>query len=45
MVMEGDCALLYGDKKMEVTKGTTILLPAALGTVQLNGNAELLEIH
>jgi mannose-6-phosphate isomerase len=44
MVMEGDCALLYGDKKMEVTKGTTILLPAALGTVQLKGNAELLEI-
>lgn len=44
MVMEGDCALLYGDKKMEVTKGTTILLPAALEAVQLKGNAELLEI-
>jgi mannose-6-phosphate isomerase len=44
MVMEGDCALLYGDKKMEVTKGATILLPAALGAVQLKGNAELLEI-
>lgn len=44
MVMEGDCALLYGDKKMELTKGTTILLPAALEAVQLKGNAELLEI-
>lgn len=44
MVMEGDCALLYGDKKMEVTKGTTILLPAALEAVQLKGKAELLEI-
>ena len=44
MVMEGDCTLLYGDKKMELTKGTTILLPAALEAVQLKGNAELLEI-
>ncbi|MCZ8169870.1 type I phosphomannose isomerase catalytic subunit [Flavobacterium sp.] len=44
MVMEGDCALLYGDQKMELTKGTTVLLPAALEAVQLKGNAELLEI-
>ena len=44
MVMEGDCTLLCGDKKMELTKGTTILLPAALEAVQLKGNAELLEI-
>ncbi|WP_297517202.1 type I phosphomannose isomerase catalytic subunit [Flavobacterium sp.] len=44
MVMEGDCTLLYGDEKMSITKGATILLPAALGPVQLKGIAELLEI-
>lgn len=44
MVMEGDGILLYGDEKMPINKGATILLPAALGPVQLKGIAELLEI-
>jgi mannose-6-phosphate isomerase len=44
MVMEGECSLHYEDTTMNITKGTTVLLPAALGTVQLTGKAELLEI-
>lgn len=44
MVMEGNCSLQYEGDSMPLAKGTTILLPAALGAVHVSGHAELLEI-
>lgn len=44
MVVEGDAELNYVEGTMEIKKGMTVLLPAGLGPVQLEGNAELLEI-
>lgn len=44
MVVEGTAELNYVEGTMEIKKGMTVLLPAGLGPVQLEGNAELLEI-
>ncbi|RXR21825.1 type I phosphomannose isomerase catalytic subunit [Flavobacterium stagni] len=44
MVVEGTVELKYAEGTMEIKKGMTVLLPAGLGPVQLEGNAELLEI-
>ncbi|WP_264509203.1 type I phosphomannose isomerase catalytic subunit [Flavobacterium sp. N1719] len=44
MVVEGVAELKYAEGTMEIKKGMTVLLPAGLGPVQLEGNAELLEI-
>ncbi|WP_297511948.1 type I phosphomannose isomerase catalytic subunit [Flavobacterium sp.] len=44
MVVEGEALLTYCTGSMPIHKGMTVLLPAGLGLVHLEGQAELLEI-
>lgn len=44
MVVEGEALLTYCTSSMPIDKGMTVLLPAGLGLVHLEGQAELLEI-
>ena len=44
MVVEGEALLTYSTGSMPIHKGMTVLLPAGLGLVHLEGHAELLEI-
>ena len=44
MVVEGEAVLSYCNGSMAIQRGMTVLLPAGLGAVQLEGHAELLEI-
>lgn len=44
MVVEGEALLTYSTGSMPIHKGMTVLLPAGLGLVHLEGQAELLEI-
>lgn len=45
MCIEGSISIAYGEESKLISKGETVLLPAALARVQLRGEAKLLAIH
>jgi len=45
MCVDGDCSITYNGKSQSLAKGQTVLIPAALSSYGINGNATLLEIY
>ena len=45
MGVEGNCSLMYQQTSYSIAKGATLLLPAALGNYQLQGEGKVLEVY
>lgn len=45
MILEGELNISWGEGKQSVTKGETVLVPAAMDSITLSGNAKLLEVY